>query len=61
MSNSPALMNITKLAAYLGVGRTTIYDWLHSEQLPKPVKIINRRRYWSTQQIHEFLEGRWHG
>jgi predicted DNA-binding transcriptional regulator AlpA len=52
----PAILNITGLARYLGVGRTTVYEWLYSEQLPPAAKIINRRRYWTKKQIEQFLE-----
>ena len=52
---APALLNITGLARFLGVGRTTVYEWLYSEQLPPAAKIINRRRYWTRQQIETFL------
>ena len=52
----PALLNISTLARYLGVGRTALYDWLHSEQLPPAAKIINRRRYWTKMQIDKFLQ-----
>lgn len=58
-SKSPeltALINITSLARILGVGRTTIYDWLYSEQLPPAAKVINKRRYWTKTQIETFLE-----
>lgn len=53
--NIPAVYNVTSLSRYLGVGRTTIYEWLHSEQLPQPAKVINKRRYWTKQQIQNFL------
>ena len=52
----PALVNITGLARLLGIGRTTAYEWLYSEQLPPAAKIINKRRYWTRQQIETFLE-----
>jgi len=51
----PAIMNISTLSRYLGVGRTTIYEWLYSEQFPPAAKIINKRRYWTKQQIENFL------
>ncbi len=54
-SPEPALYNVTDLARFLGVGRTALYDWIHSEQLPPAAKIINRRRYWTKQQIEIFL------
>lgn len=57
----PALLNISALSRYLGVGRTTLYDWLHSEQLPPAAKIINKRRYWTKQQIEKFLGENSHG
>jgi predicted DNA-binding transcriptional regulator AlpA len=53
----PAIYNLTSLARVLGVGRTTLYDWLHSEQWPKAAKIINKRRYWTRRQIEDFLRG----
>ena len=52
----PALMNITTLSKYLGIGRTCCYDWLHTQQLPPAAKIINGRRYWTIHQIEQFLE-----
>ena len=52
----PALYNITGLARMLGIGRTTAYEWLYSEQLPAAAKIINKRRYWTKKQIENFLE-----
>jgi len=45
----------TRGAWLLGIGRTTLYEWLHSEQLPPAAKIINSRRYWTRQQIEAFL------
>ena len=54
-SLKPALVNITDLARLLGVGRTTVYEWLYAEQLPPAAKIINRRRYWTKKQIENFL------
>ena len=56
--NNPALINLTTLAKILGIGRTTAYDWLHSEQLPPAAKIINKRRYWTSSQIDNFLKGK---
>ena len=53
---SPAILNITGLARFLGVGRTTVYEWLYAEQLPPAAKIINKRRYWTKRQIENFLE-----
>lgn len=55
MSNT-RLLNISSLASQLDIDRSTVYEWLHSEQLPKPAKIINRRRYWTEGQIDEFLK-----
>jgi predicted DNA-binding transcriptional regulator AlpA len=51
----PALLSVSALARFLGIGRTTLYEWLYSEQLPPPVKIINNRRYWTAKQIEHFL------
>lgn len=51
----PALLNISALSRYLGIGRTTVYEWLYSEQLPPAAKIINNRRYWTKKQIENFL------
>ncbi|MFH1613850.1 MAG: helix-turn-helix domain-containing protein [Planctomycetota bacterium] len=53
----PALVNITSLARLLGIGRTTAYEWLYSEQLPPAAKVINRRRYWTKSQVETFLKG----
>lgn len=50
------LLSLTKLAKTLGIGRTTLYEWLHSEQLPPAAKIINSRRYWTRQQVEDFLQ-----
>ncbi len=50
------LINLSRLAKLLGIGRTTLYEWLHSEQLPPAAKIINSRRYWTRQQIEAFLQ-----
>ena len=49
------LISLTKLARRLGIGRTTLYDWLRSEQLPPAAKIINSRRYWTRSQVEAFL------
>jgi predicted DNA-binding transcriptional regulator AlpA len=54
--NNPQLISLTSLARLLGIGRTTLYDWLHSEQLPPAAKIINKRRYWLRSQIFDFLQ-----
>ena len=50
-----AIHSVSSLARFLGVGRTTIYEWLYSEQLPPAGKIINKRRYWTAAQIEDFL------
>ena len=50
------LINLSRLAKLLGIGRTTAYQWLHSEQLPPAAKIITGRRYWTRQQIEAFLQ-----
>ncbi len=52
----PALNNLSGLARLLGVGRTTVYEWLYAEQLPPAAKVINGRRYWTRKQIETFLE-----
>jgi predicted DNA-binding transcriptional regulator AlpA len=52
------LLNVTSLARLLGVGRTTVYEWLYAEQLPPAAKIINKRRYWTAGQIENFLQGK---
>ena len=51
----PAIHLVSSLARFLGVGHTTIYEWLYSEQLPPVGKIINKRRYWTAAQIEDFL------
>ncbi len=51
------LINLSRLSKILGVGRTTTYQWLHSEALPKAAKVINGRRYWTRNQIEAFLQG----
>ncbi len=50
------LISLTDFARLLGKGRTTIYEWLYSEQLPPAAKIINRRRYWTAEKINDFSE-----
>jgi len=49
------LISLTGFARLLGMSRTTIYEWLYSEQLPPAAKIISGRRYWTTKQINDFL------
>ena len=56
-SDMPAIVNITSLARLLGIGRTTAYEWLYSEELPPAAKLINGRRYWTAEQIETFLKG----
>jgi len=55
MVSDRQLISLTGLARLLGKGRTTIYEWLYSEQLPPAAKIINGRRYWTVKQIDNFL------
>jgi predicted DNA-binding transcriptional regulator AlpA len=55
-ANIPAILNLTALCRYLGVSRETAYQWLYAEQLPPAAKIINKRRYWTAEQIETFLE-----
>jgi predicted DNA-binding transcriptional regulator AlpA len=50
------LISLTSLARLLGISRTTLYEWLYSEQLPAAAKIINKRRYWTAEQIADFLK-----
>ena len=52
----PAIHSVSSLARFWGVGRTTIYQWLYSEQLAPAAKIINKRRYWTSQQVENFLQ-----
>lgn len=54
--NNPQLISLTNLARLLGIGRRTLYDWLYAEQLPPAAKIINKRRYWTAEQIESFLK-----
>jgi len=54
--NNPQLISLTALARLLGIGRTTLYEWLYAEQLPPAAKIINGRRYWLRSQIETFLQ-----
>jgi predicted DNA-binding transcriptional regulator AlpA len=54
--NNPQLISLTTLARLLGIGRTTVYEWLYAEQLPPAAKIINKRRYWTSKQIETFLQ-----
>ena len=54
--NNPQLISLTALARLLGISRTTLYEWLYSEQLPAAAKIINKRRYWLRSQIETFLQ-----
>jgi predicted DNA-binding transcriptional regulator AlpA len=49
------LISLTGLARLLGMSRTTIYEWLYSEQLTPAAKIISGRRYWTAKQINDFL------
>jgi len=54
--NNSQLISLTSLARLLGIGRTTAYEWLYAEQLPPAAKIINKRRYWTAEQIENFLK-----
>lgn len=53
---NPQLYSITALSRHLGLSRTTIYELLYSEQLPQPAKILNKRRYFTAEQISLFLK-----
>jgi predicted DNA-binding transcriptional regulator AlpA len=57
-TNCPALLSLSRLSRLLGFSRQTCYSLLHSEQLPKAVKTINGRRYWTQEQINNFLENK---
>jgi len=56
--NNPQLFSLTKLSQHLGIGRRTLYDWLYAEQMPPAAKIINGRRYWTAEQVENFLQGK---
>ncbi|HBG28194.1 MAG: hypothetical protein A2Y10_19645 [Planctomycetes bacterium GWF2_41_51] len=58
VSNLPAILNLTKLSAFLGVSRETCYQWLACEELPPARKVIGKRRYWLRTDIENFLKGK---
>jgi predicted DNA-binding transcriptional regulator AlpA len=51
-----AVNSLSNLCRYLGISRETAYQWLACEQLPEAAKIINKRRYWTAEQIENFLK-----
>lgn len=59
--NNAQLINITALSKLLGIDRSTVYQWLNSEELPRPAKLIHRRRYWTAEQINIFLNNKGDG
>ena len=53
----PAVLDLVRAAALLGVGRTTAYRLVHDGQWPTPVLRLGRLIKISTQPLLELLAG----
>lgn len=45
------------LMALFGIGRSTLYDWVHQEILPKPIK-LGRSSIWLKDEIDNVIQVR---
>ncbi|HJK95818.1 MAG TPA: helix-turn-helix domain-containing protein [Polyangiaceae bacterium LLY-WYZ-14_1] len=56
-STSP-LLSPTQLAAYLGVGRTTVYDWMTAGKVPPPFYLSRKSPRWRRSTVDAWIAER---
>jgi excisionase family DNA binding protein len=54
---SDTLLNVREIAALFGVGRTTIYAWIHRGVIPRPLLIGGVSR-WRRSDVDRIVQGK---
>lgn len=55
----PALMYRAKpLAKSLGIGVSTLWDWVRCGKFPKPLKLGANLTAWRADEVHDWLDKR---
>jgi excisionase family DNA binding protein len=52
-----SLMSVRAVAAFFGVCRSTVYDWVHREVLPRPLLIGGVSR-WKREDVERVAKGK---
>ena len=56
---TPAVLRPRDAAAYLGIGRSTLWRWAQCKpKFPKPCKLADRVTVWKKSELDAFLEQR---
>jgi len=50
------LLNLSELAEFLGVARSTIYRWIDCGKLPQPFDLGDSAVRWRKSEIEKWLE-----
>ncbi|UAB78937.1 AlpA family transcriptional regulator [Erythrobacter sp. SCSIO 43205] len=52
------LIRLPEVMRQVGLGRSTIYRWMHEGQFPKPVQLGGRTVAWSQETIDQWIDER---
>ena len=53
--DAPTLVDAVTLAGWLGVSRWTIYDWVDTGWLPRPLRICPRKLMFETAAVRQVV------
>jgi predicted DNA-binding transcriptional regulator AlpA len=54
-AKQPLLVSLAGIAGRLGTDRRTVLAMVEDDQLPRPVKLGRRKRWWDRQQVEAAL------
>jgi predicted DNA-binding transcriptional regulator AlpA len=54
-TGKPLLVSLAGIADRLGTDRRTVLAMVQDEQLPRPVKLGRRKKWWCARQVDEAL------
>ncbi len=56
MLETPYFYRINELHQLLGVGRSTIWNWVKAGQFPKPIKLSASVTVWRAEDVSEWMD-----
>lgn len=55
--DAPRLVSAPQLAKWLGINRSTVWDWVKAGRLPWPICYTARVYRFRVQEVRDYLDG----